>query len=66
MSEFVTAIGLVLVLEGLLYALAPNTVKQMMAMMDKLPPDTLRTGGLAAAAFGVVVVWLARSLAAGS
>jgi uncharacterized protein YjeT (DUF2065 family) len=66
MTEFITAIGLVLVIEGLLYALAPRGVKQMMAAMDKIPPDTLRTGGLAAAALGVFIVWLARSLAAGS
>lgn len=66
MTEFVTALGLVLVIEGLLYALAPRALKRMMTVMEQMPPDTLRTGGLAAVALGVFVVWLARNLAAGS
>jgi uncharacterized protein YjeT (DUF2065 family) len=66
MSEFITAVGLVLVIEGLLYALAPRAAKQMMTVMEQISPETLRNGGLAAVALGVFVVWLARSLAPGS
>jgi len=66
MTEFVTAIGLVLVIEGLLYALAPRAAKQMMVAMEQISPETLRNGGIAAVALGVFMVWLARSLAPGS
>jgi uncharacterized protein YjeT (DUF2065 family) len=66
MSEFVTAIGLVLVIEGLLYAFVPGQLRQMMAMMQQVPVETLRMGGVAAMAGGVVIVWVARSLLGGS
>ena len=52
MIELATAFGLVLVIEGLLYASAPGRLKQLM----------LRVGGVAAVAIGVALVWLARSV----
>jgi len=66
MMELVTAAGLVLVIEGLLYAFVPGHLKQMMAAMQHIPEETLRMGGVAALTVGVVVVWIARSLLGGS
>jgi len=60
MSDFLAAIGLVLVIEGLLYALFPNAVRRMMEMARETPDPTLRAGGLAAVIVGVVIVWLVR------
>lgn len=60
MSELVTALGLVLVIEGMLYAAFPGGIKQMMATAQHLPDRTLRNGGLVALALGVAIVWLAR------
>ena len=60
MSELVSAIGLVLVAEGLLYALAPNAAKRLAESVREMTPDALRTGGVVAVAIGVGVVWLAR------
>ncbi len=60
MSDLVTAIGLVLVLEGLVYAAFPRGLKQMMAMAQETPDETLRRFGLVALALGVVIVWLVR------
>jgi uncharacterized protein len=54
------ALGLVFVIEGLLYALVPGHLKTMMRTMEKVPEETLRNGGLAAIGFGVFVVWLMR------
>jgi len=66
MSELVTALGLVLVIEGIGYALTPGRFKAMMALAAQIPEDRLRTGGIIAVAVGVVVVWIARQyLAAG-
>ncbi|MGI9463744.1 MAG: DUF2065 domain-containing protein [Aestuariivirgaceae bacterium] len=64
MSEIVTAIGLVLVIEGLIYALMPGGMKQIMALMQDLPEDSLRNTGMVAIAVGVAVVWMARTLLA--
>ena len=60
MSDLVVAIGLLLALEGSLYALFPEGMKQMMRQALDMPAATLRTGGLVAALVGVLVVWLVR------
>jgi uncharacterized protein YjeT (DUF2065 family) len=60
MEDFLAAIGLVLVLEGVLYALFPDGMRRMMAQAMVMPPSTLRAGGLVAAFAGFVIVWLVR------
>lgn len=60
MTDFVTALGLVLVIEGVLYALFPGTVRRMLALLMTQPPVAVRAAGLAGAALGVVIVWLVR------
>lgn len=62
MAELVIAIGLVFVIEGLLYAAFPEAMKKMMSMALSLPDNSMRSGGLLAAAGGIVVIWLARWL----
>jgi hypothetical protein len=59
-SDLVAALGLVLAIEGTLYALAPNAMRDMMAKMMSTPPETLRMAGLFAVALGVGIVWLVR------
>ena len=58
----IEAIGLglamVLVIEGLGYALFPDGAKQMMAMILETPSETLRKLGIGALALGVLGVWL--------
>ena len=56
--DLLTALGLVLVIEGLLYALVPAQLKAMMQTVQKLSDDQLRIGGVAAMATGVVAVWI--------
>lgn len=60
MTEFVTALGLVIVIEGICYALFPDAMKRMMLQILELPSSTLRYMGLFAAALGVVIVWAVR------
>ena len=62
MSELVTAIGLVLVIEGLLYAVVPGRLKSLAEFASQIPDETLRTAGIVAIAAGVAVVWVGRSL----
>lgn len=59
--DLLTALGLVLVIEGLLYALAPSRLKAMMQVMQQLSDEQLRMGGVAAMAAGVAIVWLVRT-----
>jgi uncharacterized protein YjeT (DUF2065 family) len=64
MSEAIfTAVGLVLVIEGLLYALVPGQLRRMLAAMERLSDDQLRLGGVAAIAVGVLVVFVVRGVA---
>jgi uncharacterized protein YjeT (DUF2065 family) len=58
MSVLAIAIALVLVIEGLAYALFPGPLKRTLAWAVGAPEDTLRAGGLVAAAIGVVAIWL--------
>ncbi|MDG1408340.1 MAG: DUF2065 family protein [Octadecabacter sp.] len=58
----ILAIGLVLIVEGLVYALAPSLVEDMLAALRALTLEQRRMIGLAALALGVALVWLAASL----
>ncbi len=58
------AIGLVLVIEGLVYALAPSLVEQMLEALRSLPQGQRRTLGLVSMALGLGIIWLAKSLGA--
>jgi len=60
MSEVVTAIGLILALEGAFYALFPDYMKRMAARVIETAGDTLRIAGLISAVVGVLLVWLVR------
>jgi uncharacterized protein YjeT (DUF2065 family) len=57
MKEFGIAIGLLLVMEGLLYAMFPNAMKRMLNTMKDLPIPKLRSGGLIFALLGFIIVW---------
>ena len=58
------AIGLVLVIEGLVYALAPSLVEQLLAALRALPHDSRWLIGLGSIAAGLVLVWCAKMLGA--
>jgi uncharacterized protein YjeT (DUF2065 family) len=62
MGIAILAIGLVLIVEGLVYALAPSLVEEMLAALRALTLEQRRMIGLAALALGVALVWLAASL----
>jgi uncharacterized protein len=64
MTDLWTALGLVLVIEGALYALFPEGMKRAAAHALMVPPQALRLAGLAVACMGVLVVWLVRYLTA--
>ncbi|MDF1685184.1 MAG: hypothetical protein ACJAVO_002567 [Parvibaculaceae bacterium] len=60
MNELLIAIGLVFVLEGLVFAVFPEEWKKMVATAQKMPATELRKIGIGAMALGVFLVWLIR------
>jgi len=63
MSTVFMALGLVLVIEGLVFALAPSRLEDMLTALASFSPETRRLIGLAALAVGVLLVWIARMIA---
>lgn len=64
MSFVLLALGLVLTVEGLVIALAPKRLEDIVMLLVRIPVEQRRMIGLGALALGVVLVWLARSLGA--
>jgi uncharacterized protein YjeT (DUF2065 family) len=63
-GTIVLALGLVLVVEGLAFALAPSRIDEVLELMRRMPVETRRLLGLAAVTAGVALVWLARAMGA--
>lgn len=64
METAILAIGLVLFVEGLVYALAPSLVEDLLDMMRRIPEEQRRMIGLGALVAGLALVWLAHALGA--
>ena len=57
MKELIIAFGLFLFIEGILYALFPSKMKNMLKKMESIKDSQLRTGGLVFAIIGFIIVW---------
>jgi uncharacterized protein YjeT (DUF2065 family) len=60
MIDFLAALGLVFVIEGLVFAAFPAHAKRAMLSVLETPEATLRVVGIGSAVIGVLLVWLAR------
>ena len=60
MDDLWAAVGLMLALEGALYALFPAGMRRMLAELLSQPAGNIRLVGLAATIAGVGIVWLVR------
>jgi len=58
------AIGLILIVEGLVYALAPSLVERMLEALREMPLEARRILGFLAILSGFVLVWVAKLLGA--
>ena len=61
MRELIIAFGLFLFIEGILYALFPSKMKNMLKTIEKMEVNQLRTGGLIFALIGFAIVWYYKS-----
>ena len=57
MRELIIAFGLFLFIEGVLYALFPSRMKNMLKKLDVVDDKQLRAGGLIFALIGFIIIW---------
>jgi hypothetical protein len=61
MKELIIAFGLFLFIEGILYALFPSKMKNMLKKMEIIKDSQLRSGGLVFAVIGFIIIWYIKS-----
>lgn len=64
MSTLFLALGLVLIVEGLVWLLAPSMLEQLLEMLRGLPEAARRQMGALAVVSGLILLWLAHHLGA--
>ena len=57
MRELIIAFGLFLFIEGILYAIFPSKMKNMLKRLNEIDNNQLRTGGLIFAIIGFIIIW---------
>jgi len=57
MKELIIAFGLFLFIEGILYALFPSKMKNMLQKLNEVNNNQLRTGGFLFAIIGFIIIW---------
>ncbi|MGB8282363.1 MAG: DUF2065 domain-containing protein [Pseudolabrys sp.] len=60
MSDFLAALGLVFVIEGVIFAAFPDAAKRAMTSVLETPDISLRLIGIGSALVGLIIVWLVR------
>jgi len=63
LSTVILALGLVLVLEGLVFALAPSRIEDLLKVLTQLPENARRLIGVLALVFGVFLVTFSNLIA---
>ena len=61
MKELIIAFGLFLFIEGILYALFPSKMKNMIKKIELISDSQLRSGGLIFAVIGFIIIWYIKS-----
>jgi hypothetical protein len=60
MSDLLTALALVLVIEGLVLAVFADRLDVLLERLAEIPPEVLRVAGVVSAVLGLFAVWLIR------
>ena len=61
MKELIIAFGLFLFIEGILYALFPSKMRNMLKKLELIKDSQLRVGGLIFALMGFIIIYYAKS-----
>jgi uncharacterized protein YjeT (DUF2065 family) len=59
-GDLIVGLGMMLVLEGILFAALPAWMRSAMKSVLASPDNILRAVGLASAVIGLVLIWLVR------
>ncbi|APX89316.1 hypothetical protein BV394_05955 [Brevirhabdus pacifica] len=57
-ETFVTALGIAIFFEGLVFALAPSRMEELVRLIAQMPRETRRLLGISAMLTGLVIVWI--------
>ncbi|MGB7242044.1 MAG: DUF2065 domain-containing protein [Sulfitobacter sp.] len=57
MATILIAFGLVMIVEGLAYALAPSLIERMLDALRALPEMAIRQVGLLVLVSGLILIW---------
>jgi len=57
MKELIIAFGLFLFIEGILYAIFPSKMKNMLKKLELIKDSQLRISGLFFALIGFIIIW---------
>ena len=60
-KELIIAFGLFLFIEGILYAIFPSKMKNMLKKLELVNDSQLRTGGLIFAIIGFIIIYYIKS-----
>jgi hypothetical protein len=61
MKELIIAFGLFLFIEGILYAIFPSKMKNMLKKLELISSNQLRVGGLVFAIIGFAIIYLVKN-----
>jgi uncharacterized protein YjeT (DUF2065 family) len=57
MKDLISALGLLLFIEGLFFAIFPTRIKNMLKVIEKIPETKLRSIGVFFLILGFLIVW---------
>ncbi len=61
MKELIIALGLLLFIEGILYAIFPSKMKNMLSKLNNVSDNQLRFGGIIFVIIGFIIIWYLKS-----
>lgn len=60
MMDLITALGLLLVVEGILFAALPGVTRRAMRLVVRTPVEQLRLAGIVSALIGILVIYVVK------
>ena len=60
MGDLITAVGLLFFIEGLLLAMFPSRIKNMLKIIENMSANKLRYSGILFLLIGFVIIWYMR------
>jgi len=57
MKDLISALGLLLFIEGFFFAIFPTRIKNMLKIIEKIPETKLRSSGVFFLILGFLIVW---------